>query len=98
MKTTNQKNVEITVPLTEQTNKNDGALSKAEELLNEDNDMITDLDDQDLLYGIEQLSQNINKTNEDPEAKQFAEKIQRLKTVIEGKIKLEMSSIKRLKH
>ena len=65
MKTTNQKNVEITVPLTEQTNKNDGALSKAEELLNEDNDMITDLDDQDLLYGIEQLSQNINKTNAD---------------------------------
>ena len=56
--------------------------------MNEDNEIITDIDDQDLLDGIEQLSQTTNKTNEYPEAKQFAEKIQCSKRVFEKKNKV----------
>ena len=90
MKMANQKNKEITSQITEQTNKNDEALSEADELLNEDNEISTDQDDLELLDCIEQLNQNINITNEDPEEnqKQFNEKIQRLKTVIEKKNKV----------
>ena len=54
-------------------NKNGQALSKADEILIEDNEISNDQDDLELLDCIEQLNQNINKTNEDPEAKQFAE-------------------------
>ena len=85
----NQQNKEITSQTTEETNKNDKALSKADEILIEDNEISNDQDDLELLDWF-MLNQNINITNEDQEENQiqFNEKIQRLKTVIEKKNKV----------
>ena len=89
MKEANQQNKEITSQTTEETNKNGKVLSKADEILIEDNEISNDQDDLELLDWF-MLNQNINITNEDHEENQiqFNEKIQRLKTVIEKKNKV----------
>ena len=87
--TKDQQTKEVTSQTTEETNetsKNDEALSEVEEIMIEDHEISIDQDDLELLEWF-MSDQNINLSNEDQEEnqKQFKEKIQRLKTVIEKK-------------